>query len=179
MAEGWRQDTDRSHAWREVLAWHLLTSVLGAIAAAIWTIATVVFGDPGGPDVAWGGTPDGVSGAWPALLVLKRTTGDARYRQRDLERQQLVMWRGPGTTVSGHFWLSGGALMWAPVDRWRGLGAHEIRIPLETARTEVTNLPTGSYGLVVRPDVESEVWLWIRGSRSTEAVKSLRGLRPT
>jgi len=89
-------EIEAQHAWRAILSWHFVTSVLGAIAAVIWAIAGAVTGGSGGPDVAWDFSPVAVPGAWPALLVLKRTRGEARSRQRDVERRRLVMWRGPG-----------------------------------------------------------------------------------
>ncbi|MEP6666846.1 MAG: hypothetical protein ABJA81_10395 [Nocardioidaceae bacterium] len=171
MAHPSPPEVEAQHAWRAVLVWHFVTSVLGAIAAVIWAIAGTLTGGSGGPEVAWDLAPRAVPGAWPALLVLKRTQGAARSRQRDVERQRLVMWRGPGVTIPGHVWLSGDSLLWAPTARWRDLGAREVSIQI--VGTQVTRLRTGSYGLVVRPDAVSEVWLWIQGSRASEAVESV------
>jgi hypothetical protein len=149
------------------------TSLLGAIATVLWLIASLIAGDSGGPDVSWGGTPKGSSGAWPALLVLKRTTGEARTRQRNVERHRLVMWRGPATSIPGHVWRSDGSLVWAPVPHWSGLGAREFIAPIGSTRTEAIHLPTGSIGLVMQPAADEEVWLWLRGSNAGEALDAI------
>lgn len=176
------EDGDRASraAWLRIRRWHVATAVVSWI---VWLAESVLMLLGGGVvpdlddrlDATSGGARRRRSGAYPAWLVLRPTTGWPREWQVDFEKSLVAAWRGPGAMAWGSSWVRNGALTWTPNRTWAQLGARGFALLLEgTALIQRTQLSRQSVGLMVRQSDGAEVWLWLRGKDSVRLSELLR-----
>ena len=105
-----------------------------------------------------------------AFLVLGRTRGPARRRQVELDSQVLVRITRRAVLVRGRGWVQPDAVVWAPDERWRGIGAKEFSLPIAGLQeVSITRLSRGRQGVILRGGDGTETWLLFR-ARYTEVM---------
>jgi hypothetical protein len=167
-------------AWLRIRRWHAATSVVWLISWLVGFVSMLLGGglvpalDDRLEDSMEGPRPRRAD-AYPALLVLRRTTGWPRAWQVDYESTFAAAWRGPGAMAPGVAWFRDGVLTWAPKKTWAQLGARSFGLRVDRIeRIEQTHLSPRSVGLVVRQSDGAEVWLWLRGKDSRRLLDLLR-----
>jgi hypothetical protein len=108
---------------------------------------------------------------WRAYLALKQSRGYGTLPGLD----PFLRWWGRCVMVPGRCGFLDGSMVWSPDRRWRADGASEFSIALDASSIATSvPLPRESVGVVLQPDDQTEVWLWVRDKAASNPAFQLR-----